>query len=57
MSAPSGHLNPAEHAAAILEALDGDYQLAQELSYLIRLTYGNEYTDRLIAFLTPKGQS
>jgi hypothetical protein len=51
MSAPSGHLNPAEHAAAILEALDGDYQLAQELSYLIRLTY------RLIAFLTPKGQS
>jgi hypothetical protein len=52
---PSFH-DPEEHAAAILEALHGDYQKALEWLPVYRDEFGEDYTRRLAAFLTPRGE-
>jgi hypothetical protein len=41
----------AEHAAAILAALEGDFHEAIEQIYVIRDQYGENYARRLAAYL------
>jgi hypothetical protein len=45
-----------EHAAAILEALEGDYQTALEYMPVYRDEFGETYARRLAALLTPQGE-
>lgn len=48
--------DPEEHAAAILEALKGDYQKALEYLPVYRDEFGENYARRLATLLTPQGQ-
>ena len=48
--------DPEEHAAAILEALKGDYQKALEYMPVYRDEFGEIYARRLAMFLTPQGE-
>jgi hypothetical protein len=45
-----------EHAAAILEALEGDYQTALEYMAVYRDEFGENYARRLATLLTPQGE-
>ncbi len=47
---------PEEHAAAILEALHGDYQQALGYMAVYRDEFGENYARRLAAFLMPQGE-
>jgi hypothetical protein len=48
--------DPEEHAAAILEALHGDYQRALDYLPVYRDEFGETYARRLAAFLAPQGE-
>ena len=48
--------DPEEHAAAILEALQGDYQKALDYLPVYRNEFGEEYARRLAALLTQAGE-
>jgi len=48
--------DPEEHAAAILEALKGDYRKALEWLPVYRDEFGETYVCRLAALLTPAGE-
>jgi len=48
--------DPEEHAAAILEALKGDYRKALEYLPVYRDEFGETYASRLATFLTPAGE-
>lgn len=48
--------SPKEHAAAILEAVEGEYQIALDCIDLYRQEYGETYARRLEALLTPAGE-
>lgn len=45
-----------EHAAVILEAVDGDYQSALDYLEALRPQLGENYTRLLAALLTPAGR-
>ncbi len=49
--------NPEEHAAAILEALQGDYRKALDYLPVYRDEFGETYARRLAALLTPQPRS
>jgi hypothetical protein len=48
--------DPQEHAAAILEALKGDYRQALEYLPVYRDEFGETYARQLATFLTPQGR-
>ncbi|MBZ5615899.1 MAG: hypothetical protein LAO23_17980 [Acidobacteriia bacterium] len=48
--------DPEEHAAAILEALGGNYQKALEWLPVYRDEFGETYARRLATLLTPQGE-
>lgn len=48
--------DPIEHAEAILEAVEGEYQIALDCLDLYRQEYGDAYARRLEALLTPAGE-
>lgn len=48
--------DPEEHAAAILEALGGDYQRALDYLPVYRNEFGETYARRLAALLAPQGE-
>ncbi len=48
--------DPERHAAAILEAVEGNYQIALEFMGMYVTEYGEHYAARLAAFLTPAGE-
>jgi hypothetical protein len=48
--------DPAEHVYAILEALEGDYQIALEHMDIFRKEFGDSYARRLTVLLTPAGK-
>ncbi len=48
--------DPEEHAVAILEALQGDYQKALEYLPVYRDEFGETYARRLAALLRPAGE-
>ena len=46
-----------QHAAVILEAVHGDYQSALDVLPLWVPEYGQDYVNRLLWLLTPKGEA
>jgi hypothetical protein len=48
--------DPAEHAAGILEAVEGRYEIALEFMGMYREEYGAEYARQLAALLRPAGE-
>jgi hypothetical protein len=48
--------DPELHAAAILEAVGGNYQVALDFIEMYRENYGDRYARRLAALLTPAGK-
>jgi hypothetical protein len=48
--------DPAEHAIAILEALEGDYQTALEFMGAYVQEYGEAYAHQLARLLRPAGE-
>jgi len=48
--------DPQRHAIAILEALEGDYQIALEHMAVYREEYGERYARQLEALLTSAGE-